>query len=141
MSALSMTTAEREAFLAELHVGVFAVDRPGAPPLVAPVWYGYEPGGDVHLLFAESSEKLRLAEAAGQASLCVQTEVMPYKYVTVEGPTVVGAVDLDLKRDLARRYLGPEVGDLYLEATAGTTGPVVRLTPTRWRTSDYARIG
>jgi PPOX class probable F420-dependent enzyme len=141
MSALTMTQSEREAFLAELHVAVFAVARPGQSPLVAPVWYRYEPGGVVELLFAETSEKLRLVRIAGEASLCAQTEAMPYKYVTVEGPAVVHDVDLDLAHDLAHRYLGPEVGDLYLEATAGAHGPVVRLTPTRWRTSDYARFG
>jgi hypothetical protein len=106
--------------------------------LAAPVWYSYEPGGDVAFVFESTSEKIKLFEAAGQASMCVQNEAMPYQYVTVEGPTFVGDTDDDLQRTLAHRYLGPEIGDLYLEAIADTVSRVARLTPTRWRTVDYA---
>lgn len=80
----------REAFLADLHVGIVTYARDGAAPLAAPVWYSYEPGGDVVFVFESASEKIKLIEATGQASLCVQSEAMPYKYVTVEGPAVVG---------------------------------------------------
>ena len=59
------------------------------------------------------------------------------QYVTVEGPAVVGETDDDVQRSLAHRYLGPEIGDLYLEAIADTVSRVARLTPTRWRTVDY----
>ena len=40
---LSMTRAEREAFLAGVHVGVLSIPEPGRGPLAAPIWYGYEP--------------------------------------------------------------------------------------------------
>jgi PPOX class probable F420-dependent enzyme len=141
MGALTMTKAEREAFLADLHVAVFAVARTKGPPLVAPVWYRYVPGGEVELSFDATSEKLRLVQATGQASVCVQTEVAPYKYVTVEGPTSVGGPDDELRHFLARQYLGPEMGDLYLQATAGSDAVTVRLTPDRWRTTDYTKFG
>ena len=42
-----MTLDEREQFLADVHVGVVAVERPGRAPLAVPIWYGYEPGGEV----------------------------------------------------------------------------------------------
>lgn len=132
-----MTESQREAFLADLHVGIVTAARDGAAPLAAPVWYSYEPGGDVVFVFESASEKIKLIEAAGQVSLCVQSEAMPYKYVTVEGPTVVGDTDDEVERSLAHRYLGPEIGDMYLQAIAGTVSRVVRLTPTRWRTVDY----
>jgi PPOX class probable F420-dependent enzyme len=137
MSELTMTMTQREAFLADLHVGVVTIARDGAAPLAAPVWYIYEPGGDVVFVFESASEKIRLLEAAGQASLCVQNEAMPYKYVTVEGPAVVGDTDDDVQRTLAHKYLGPEIGDLYLAAIADTVSRVARITPTRWRTVDY----
>jgi PPOX class probable F420-dependent enzyme len=111
--------------------------RDGGAPLAVPVWYSYEPGGDVVFVFASASEKIKLVEATGQASLCVQSEAMPYKYVTVEGPVVVGGVDDEMERSLAHRYLGAEIGDMYLQAIAATVSRVVRLTPTRWRTVDY----
>jgi nitroimidazol reductase NimA-like FMN-containing flavoprotein (pyridoxamine 5'-phosphate oxidase superfamily) len=44
--SVSMSAGEREAFLAEVHVGVLAVEGgPGRGPLVTPVWYSYRPGG------------------------------------------------------------------------------------------------
>jgi len=137
MSELTMNKADREAFLADLHVGVITVARDGEAPLAAPVWYSYAPGEDVVFVFETGSEKIKLIEAAGQASLCVQTEAMPYKYVTVEGPAVIGGIDNDVERSLAYRYLGPEIGDVYLGATEDTVSRVVRLTPARWRTVDY----
>jgi nitroimidazol reductase NimA-like FMN-containing flavoprotein (pyridoxamine 5'-phosphate oxidase superfamily) len=141
MSELTMTKDQREAFLADLHVGVVTIAREGSAPLAVPVWYSYEPGGDVVFVFASASEKIKLLRVTGQASLCVQNESMPYKYVTVEGPTVIGAVDDDTERALAYRYLGNEVGDAYLAAVEGSVSNVVRLTPTRWRTVDYTAFG
>ena len=140
MSELTMSKSDREAFLADLHVGVVSVAREGAAPLAAPVWYSYEPGGDVVFVFESASEKIKCFEAAGQASLCVQNEAMPYKYVTVEGPVVVGDTDDDVQRSLAHRYLGPDIGDLYLGAISDTVSRVARLAPTRWRTDDYTPI-
>jgi PPOX class probable F420-dependent enzyme len=137
VSELTMSKSQREAFLADLHVGVLAVARDGEAPLAAPVWYSYEPGGDVVFVFESASEKIKLLQATGKASLCAQTETVPYKYVTVEGPAIVGDTDDDLESSLAHRYLGPEIGDIYLRAIAGTVSRVVRLSPTRWRTVDY----
>jgi PPOX class probable F420-dependent enzyme len=140
MSELTMTKSEREAFLADLHVGVITVARDGEAPLAVPVWYSYEPGGVVVFDFATGSEKLKLLELSGQASLCVQNEVMPYKYVTVEGPTAISDVDDEVERSLAHRYLGAEIGEIYLDSVADTVSRVVRLTPTRWRTTDYTAL-
>ncbi|WP_295700348.1 pyridoxamine 5'-phosphate oxidase family protein [Lapillicoccus sp.] len=140
MSELTMSRSERETFLADLHVGVITVARDGQAPLAAPVWYRYQPGGDVLFDCAAASEKIKLLERSGQASLCVQNDVMPYKYVTVEGPIVVGHADDELQRSLAHRYLGPQVGDIYLVSVSDTARRVVRLTPTRWRTTDYTAL-
>jgi Pyridoxamine 5'-phosphate oxidase len=82
----TMTAEEREAFLADLHVGVLSVAAGEAqPPVTAPVWYTYDPGGLVSIITAKESVKARLLRAEGQASLCVQTETPPYAYVSVEG--------------------------------------------------------
>ncbi len=132
-----MTKSDREAFLADVHVGIVGIARDGAPPLTAPVWYSYEPGGDVVFAFEAESEKISLLRAIGAASLCAQTESMPYKYVTVEGPVVIDTPDVAVDASLADRYLGQELGDIYLGAIADSVTFVVRLTPTRWRTVDY----
>ena len=57
MSALQMSTTERESFLADLHVGVLAVERADGAPLVTPVWYRYEPGGVLELSIDASGVK------------------------------------------------------------------------------------
>jgi nitroimidazol reductase NimA-like FMN-containing flavoprotein (pyridoxamine 5'-phosphate oxidase superfamily) len=37
MSALSMSTAEREQFLADFHVGILSIEREDGPPLTVPI--------------------------------------------------------------------------------------------------------
>jgi PPOX class probable F420-dependent enzyme len=144
MGLMSMSKHEREAFLAEARVGVLAVssgDGAGAP-LVTPIWYSYEPGRDVVMTTDGESVKTAQLRTAGVASLCVQTETAPYKYVVVEGTVSVDdGVDSSWRRDLARHYLGGELGDMYADATAESepTAVTVRLTPTRWRTTDFGK--
>jgi PPOX class probable F420-dependent enzyme len=137
-----MTRAEREAFLAGVHVGVIGVDDGDRAPLTVPVWYAYEPGGEVHFITGGDSRKARSLERAGRASLCAQTETAPYQYVSVEGPvTIEQSVDPDERRAVARRYLGDELGDAYTDATAAdAAGSVtVRLRPEHWLTVDYRK--
>lgn len=139
---LTMTKEEREAFLADVHVAVISVAEDGHGPLVVPIWYSYEPGGEVRVITGRTSRKGELLERAGRFSLCVQTETLPYKYVSVEGPIVaVEAVDLERDgRPLARRYLGTELGDRYIEDTRDVVGNVLfRMRPERWLTVDYAK--
>jgi len=143
--SLAMTEAEREGFLADVHVGVLNVPEPGRGGLTVPIWYGYEPGGPLWIVTDASSRKARLLEAAGCLSLCVQSEQPPYKYVSVEG-RITAIEPADVERDvrpMARRYLGPEMGDRYVEATRGTGSAagsvVVRVAIRRWLSVDYAK--
>jgi PPOX class probable F420-dependent enzyme len=139
MSKLSMSKDERENFLAALHVGVLAVERPDGPPLVTPVWYRYTPGGAVELNTQSSSEKTQLLERSGHASLCAQREDLPYAYVTVEGPVEIEATDRATRVDIATRYLGTELGTAYVDGDPADD-IVVRLRPARWRTGDFSKL-
>lgn len=141
--SLRMTGEEREAFLADVHVGVISVAEPGRGPLAAPIWYGYEPGGVLWVLTGPESRKGRLLAAAGRMTMVVQTETPPYKYVSVEGP-IVAIEPADVERDarpMAHRYLGREMGDRYIDATRGEGEGSVRVSmrPERWLTVDYAK--
>ena len=135
-----MTRAEREQFLADPHVAVLSVERPDGPPLISPVWYGYEPGGDVRLSTNDQTVKAGLLRAAGRASLCAQSESLPYAYVTVEGAIAFGEITQAERLQLAVRYLGEELGQQYVESTADVDNVLVTLTPQRWRTTDYAKM-
>ena len=132
-----MTPEAAAAFLTEVHVGVLAIDHPGHGPLALPIWYQYE-DGDVIIGMSGTSLKAKLLRAAGRASVTVQTESPPYKYVSVEGPVVVSAEQRD-DLSMATRYLGPEMGKWYAENNPSTSASVVvRLTPEKWRTADFS---
>jgi hypothetical protein len=139
----AMSAAEREAFLTGVHVGVLSVDDPGRGPLTLPVWYAYEPGGTIDVITQRQSAKARLLRAAGRFSLCAQTEVPPYGYVSVEGPIdgVIDPAPPEALVAMAYRYLGSEFGDLYLAATKDDAPDSVlfRLAPQRWRSADFAK--
>lgn len=137
-----MTETERQEFLAGLHVGVLGVERPDGPPLVVPVWYSYEPGGEVVVLTSASSVKGRLAAASGRASLCAQQEELPYKYVTVEGPLEIDELGDDAHSavlPMAIRYLGEELGIGYAANGSAADEIRIRLRPERWLSVDYGK--
>jgi PPOX class probable F420-dependent enzyme len=143
MADQRMTESERHAFLAGLHVGVLGVERGDGSPLVIPVWYSYEPGGDVIVLTSASSLKGRLVAAAGRASLCAQQEDLPYKYVSVEGTATIEQLDAEASRaavvPMAVRYLGEELGRQYASTSVGPDDILIRLHPERWFSVDYAK--
>jgi len=135
-----MSSAEREAFLAEVHVGVLAVAAgQGRGPLTTPVWYSYRPGGLVTVTTGGSSSKASAIAAAGRFSLCAQDEAPPYKYVTVEGPAVVEPADPAGRIAIARRYLGAEGGDAYIAANSGADDVMIRMTPEHWQAADFSK--
>lgn len=139
MSAGAMTPTEREAFLADVHVGILAVDEPGRGPLALPVWYQYA-DGVVEIGMDGTSLKAKLLRAAGRATLTVQTETAPYQYVSVQGPVDVAATQRD-DFEMASRYLGAELGRWYADNNPSTEDSVlVRLTPETWRTFDFSKL-
>ena len=137
---LNMSPAEREEFLAGVHVGVLSVASPdGGGPLTVPVWYTYRPGGTVNLSTGRGTRKARAIGAAGRFSLCAQDEQPPYRYVSVEGPVLIeDATDAE-RLELARRYLGPEGAGAYMAAVPGGTQVMIRMTPEHWLSVDYGK--
>jgi PPOX class probable F420-dependent enzyme len=138
--SLSMSRAEREQFLAAVHVGVLTVSAgEGTGPLATPVWYIYQPGGQVSLNTGADTRKARAIAAAGRFSLCAQDEAPPYKYVTVEGPAVIEPAELAERVAIARRYLGTEAGDAWIAANPGAEGVMIRMSPEHWQTADFGK--
>jgi nitroimidazol reductase NimA-like FMN-containing flavoprotein (pyridoxamine 5'-phosphate oxidase superfamily) len=140
-----MTREERETFLAGVHVGVLTVEEPGRGPLSVPVWYLYEPGGEIVVVTRPEARKARLLAVGASVAFLVQSEEMPPKYVTTQG-RVVSVAPADVARDVkpvVRKYLGAEVGDGYVDATRpnGTNELVVRIRPRRWYSRDFGRPG
>lgn len=144
--SVAMSAEDREAFLAGTHVAVLAVHdpRPGRAPLLVPVWYSYEPGGDVVVQVGRDSVKAGFIRQAGRFGICVQDETPPFRYVSVQGP-VVGVQDpLDraIRRAAAHRYLGPEGAEEFLAASEEAhlaDDVMVRMRPRLWSTADFAK--
>lgn len=140
---IAMTVDERERFLADLHVGVIAIEREDGPPLAVPIWYDYRPGGDVWVLTTADSVKGRLLQAARRFSLVAQVEEPPfYRYVSVEGPVVsIKAADVESdSRPMAHRYFGPDMGDTYVDSTEDQALKFT-MRPERWWSVDYSKLG
>ncbi|RZQ63437.1 pyridoxamine 5'-phosphate oxidase family protein [Amycolatopsis suaedae] len=142
----TMTAAEREDFLAQPHIGVLSVASDGdRPPLTVPVWYAYQPGGNLTFFTGtqgRTARKTALLERAGRLSFCVQSPEPPYRYVTVEG-TVVGADRSPSAEDVAAiagRYLPEDVArGVAEEETGNASGTFVLFTvrPDRWLSADF----
>ena len=138
-----MTRTARESFLAATHVATLAVTEPNRGPCLVPVWYRYAPGQPVLVNTQGGSHKARLLHDAGRASLCVQAETLPYKYVTVEGPIEIIATDTEEdEREMAVRYLGAKLAEQYLAMVANDIPNAVRvlLHPRRWWSADFSKL-
>ena len=137
--SLAMSQEEREAFLAEMHVGVIAINDPGRGPLTAPIWYDYEPGGAVRVLIGPESRKARLLNAGDRVSLVAQQEAMPYRYVSVEGTVSLRPSEDGEILAMATRYLGEDMGRAYAEQNTGEN-LTVAIDIERWLTVDYGKM-
>jgi uncharacterized protein len=142
-----LTEHERQAFLAEPHVGVLSVaSDTDLPPLTIPLWYGYQPGGQVTFFTGTQGRKARkttLIQKAGVVSLSIQREEFPYKYVTVEGTVVQADQPPSAEQMLAivRRYLPEEAAQAFVTseiARPGTALVLFTIRPDRWLTADFA---
>ncbi|GHB37139.1 pyridoxamine 5'-phosphate oxidase [Streptomyces viridiviolaceus] len=141
---MALTREERETFLAEPHIAALAVDAgAGRAPLTVPIWYQYEPGGDVWIMTGLDSRKNELIKASGRFSLMVDRLDPTIRYVSVEGPVVETVpATVERLRELAARYLPAEKVDGYVEFAWKDHGEqvVIRMRPERWVSSDLGTV-
>ena len=135
----AVTQEDKETFLGELHVGVLSIARENRGPLTAPIWYCYQPGGNLWVMIGRNSLKAKLLEVGTRVSLCAQKEEPPYAYVTAEGP-VVGIAEGTHEDilELASRYVGEEGGKAYAENMRTADSLTVTIRPETWLAVDYA---
>ncbi|MFJ8634000.1 pyridoxamine 5'-phosphate oxidase family protein [Streptomyces sp. NPDC093568] len=141
---MALTRAEREAFLAEPHVAALAVEAgTGRAPLTVPIWYQYEPGGDVWIMTGLDSRKNQLIQPAGRFSLMVDRLDPTIRYVSVEGPIVrTTPATIEQLREISARYLPAEKVDGYVDFAWKNHGEqvVVHMRPERWVSSDLGQV-
>lgn len=136
-----MTPAEREVFLSGVHVGVLAVARDGRAPLAVPIWYDYRPGGDLLLWMDRDSVKEKAIRKAGRLTLVAQSENVPYRYVSVEGPVVSndGPPTREQALAIASRYFPETEAAAYVDSVLGPGSVLVRVRPEHWLSSDQSK--
>ena len=141
-----LTERERQEFLAEPHVAVLSVSSgDNRPPHTTPVWYAYEPGGNLTFFTGTQGRKSRkacLIQRAGVLSLTVQREEFPYRYVTIEG--AVAGVDRPPSAEqvlaVVRRYLPEEAAQGFVKAELEHPSPefvLFTVRPDRWLSFDF----
>jgi nitroimidazol reductase NimA-like FMN-containing flavoprotein (pyridoxamine 5'-phosphate oxidase superfamily) len=140
-----LTEQEREAFLTEPRIAVLSLpSNDERPPLAFPVWYGYQPGGEITYYTHRTepkSRKLRLLHEGSVVSLCMQREELPYKYVTVEGTVVEEneAPSVEQMVAIVRRYLPEDDARAYVngEMESGVNLVLFTIRPDRWAGLDF----
>ncbi|ANP57174.1 nitroimidazol reductase NimA-like FMN-containing flavoprotein (pyridoxamine 5'-phosphate oxidase superfamily) [Streptomyces griseochromogenes] len=141
---MALTREEREAFLAEAHVAALAVDSgPGRAPLAVPIWYWYEPGGDVWIMTGRESRKYGLISEAGRFTLMIDRLEPTIRYVSVQGPVVrTTPATVDELRKISARYLSAEKVDAYVDFALKNHGEqvVIHMRPERWVSSDLGQV-
>lgn len=141
-STLSKPFSEdaRQEFLAGKHIAVISIATDdGRPPVSVPIWYGYEPGGNILINTSASGRKARLLEKAGAVTVVVQQEEMPYQYVIVEGTIldITTPTPYEAREKIAIRYLGEEDGKKFSKAMPGEGSALYTIRPDRWITADF----
>jgi len=141
-----MSAAGREAFLAASHIAILSISQPdGRPPLASPVFYHYEPGGELTFFtntLGRKSRKADLLAGTDALTFTVQTEEMPYKYVTIEGAVVSsGPATPEQMAKIAERYMPAEYAQGFVqnEFAHPESAPILyTVQPKRWFSSDLS---
>jgi hypothetical protein len=129
-------------FLAEPHVGIFAVASRSGPPAAVPLWYSYAVGGQLWIVTEAQSRKMRLLARTGCATLVVDEVAPRTRYVSVDCALIdVRPATAADRRELASRYLSGSALEEYLVFAAANIPDEQRVTlePTRWRFADLTR--
>ncbi|MEV4440916.1 pyridoxamine 5'-phosphate oxidase family protein [Streptomyces sp. NPDC049577] len=133
---MTLSTREREQFLAEPHIGALSVvEQPDRAPLTVPIWYHYTPGGELWVRTGPESRKARAILAAGRFSLMVQRTEPTVRYVSVEGPVTGTDPDSpERSREMAARYLPQDKVAGFVEYDRTRLGEhvVIRMRPEHW---------
>ncbi|WP_344432277.1 pyridoxamine 5'-phosphate oxidase family protein [Amycolatopsis minnesotensis] len=141
---MSLSVHEREQFLAEPHIAALSVSAgPDRGPLTVPIWYAYQPGGELWLLTGVESRKAKLIEAAGRFTMMVERLEPSIRYVAVEGPVTRTARGThEMLWEMSARYLPEEKLAGYVKMAEAEHGEqlAVYLRPERWISADLGAV-
>jgi PPOX class probable F420-dependent enzyme len=113
---------------------MLATARAEGRPHVAPVWYDVDDDGTILFNTGRDTVKGRAIRHTGRVALCVQDEVAPYAFVTVEGDASVSEEPGELRAWAARiggRYMGADRAQEFGDRNGVPGELLVRVTPQR----------
>jgi ABC transporter substrate binding protein len=106
--SLTMTKEEREALLADVHVAVISVEEDGYGPLVVPIWYSYEPGGEVRIITGRTTSVPLVMSAVGDPVGAGIVPSLSHPGGNITGLTAI-STEMDAKRLELLREVVPSV--------------------------------
>jgi hypothetical protein len=135
---LEMDHQEIDRLLAEPRIGVLSIaGSAGAAPLMTPLWFAHVDGA-VAATTARSSVKVRWLRRTRRATFFVQSEAPP-RYVAIDVDVDIDEPDEALRRQIAARYVPPDMLDGYLVQTASADVVALRMRPVRFRSADLTK--
>lgn len=118
-------------------VAVLATYRKDGGVLLSPVWHQWRDGG-FDLVVSERDVKLQHLRRDPRASVLVYEHDPPYRGFEVRGAArIEPSGGAEALASMAARYLGPEDGRAYAEASSGNA-VLVRLEPGTARGWDFS---
>lgn len=125
--------AGRDEFLNRPQIAVYAVQTFGGDIHATPVWYVYR-DGVFRILVDRGSAKHRYSEAAGRASVCVDSDAGgQFQYVLGQGPVeIVDQVPIEYRRELWAHYAGAEKAEEVIKSGRHERQVALLLRPDRW---------
>lgn len=135
----SLSDEARQEMLAQPHTAILSIPNGRSAPFSSPIWYIYEPGGDISIIIHEQSLKARRMTEGVEVSLTVDV-ADPTQWVSVEGPvTSVRQTDFepDMK-ELTERYVEGPDREAFIAGYRPVASEMIRVTirPERWRGND-----
>jgi PPOX class probable F420-dependent enzyme len=117
-----------DAFLLESNIAILSTVGPKSRPHAVPIWFIYE-DGTLIMSAGARSQKVRNITRNAEGALTIDRRSQPYYAVMVQGTAEIGPPPSDdLRRRIAVRYLGEELGQRYtsMGTGEGTVTIVVR---------------
>lgn len=132
-------TQEVRAFLESMAVpGVLSTLGAKGGPVTSAVWFGFL-DCDIIISTPADRPKARNARADARVSFIVDTKVMPYRGVAIEGDAeVIDDPEKLHMESIARRYLGPDLPEWMRERIVRNDRVVLRIHPRRVRPWNIA---
>ena len=119
---------------------VLTVTRADGTPMTTPVWFRWT-GRTFEVVIAVNDGKLDNLRRDPRCTLLVFETVAPFRGVEVRGVAALTPSDVsEVRRSIAIRYLGSEVGKRFAAQRASTPGILFQLVPDQPRVWSLAGI-